>query len=172
MLAFRKFRHTVERSQEFTYLTNLVFSVRTLSYGSSFFPVDLWPESCRSRLSNSVYCSFPVIHCHCCNWDKTAVLVSFASLPSRNCEFVSEEIPMYIVILTHYNCVITYWGVSCNAMSSCDDPIAFYQRPTADMASLVPERNHPRPGMRCGIFAIHNSLGQAAFAHSTFYHDQ
>ena len=25
------------------YLTNLVFSVRTVSYGSSFFPVDLWP---------------------------------------------------------------------------------------------------------------------------------
>ena len=25
------------------YLTNLVFSIRTVSYGSSFFPVDLWP---------------------------------------------------------------------------------------------------------------------------------
>ena len=25
------------------YLTNLVFSVRTVSYGSSFFPVNLWP---------------------------------------------------------------------------------------------------------------------------------
>ena len=24
-------------------LTNRVFSVRTVSYGSSFFPVDLWP---------------------------------------------------------------------------------------------------------------------------------
>ena len=25
------------------YLTNLVFSVLTVSYGSSFFPYDLWP---------------------------------------------------------------------------------------------------------------------------------
>ena len=27
------------------YLTNLIFSVRTVSNGSSFFPVDLWPAS-------------------------------------------------------------------------------------------------------------------------------
>ena len=31
-------------SLEIKYLTNLVFSVRTVNYGLRFFPIDLWPK--------------------------------------------------------------------------------------------------------------------------------
>ncbi len=34
------------------YLINLVFSVRTAKYGSSFFPVDLWPKRFRAWAIN------------------------------------------------------------------------------------------------------------------------
>ena len=37
------------------YLTNLGFSVRTVSYGSSFFAVDLRPEGPQTRLVTGIY---------------------------------------------------------------------------------------------------------------------
>ena len=35
--------HLINLTRYNKYLTNLVFAVRTVSYRSSFFPVDFWP---------------------------------------------------------------------------------------------------------------------------------